>query len=74
MKENKFRRQPLHYRRYADDTFCLFKTLEDAYSFLEFINSVDPSTQFDIEIESEQKLPFLDTVVSRVNGQQYPVL
>ena len=66
--------QPLHYRRYADDTFCLFKTLEDAYSFLEFINSVDPSTKFDIEIESEQKLPFLDTVVSRVNGQQYPVI
>ena len=36
---------PLHYtyRRYADDTFCLFKSLEDAYSFL------------DISIESEQK-------------------
>ena len=35
---------------------------------------MDPSTKFDIEIENEQKLPFLDTVVSRVNGQQYPVI
>ena len=39
---------PLHYMRYADDTFCVFKSLEDTYSFLEFINSVDPSTKFDI--------------------------
>ena len=65
---------PVFYRRYADDTFCLFRSLEDAHTYLQFINSVDPTTQFDIEIESEQRLPFLDTVVSHVNGQQYPVL
>ena len=46
--------QPLHYRRYVE-TFCLFNTLEDANSFFEFINSVDPSTQFNIEVESKQQ-------------------
>ena len=65
---------PVFYRRYADDTFCLFRSLEDAHTYLQFINSVDPTTQFDIEIEQEQRLPFLDTVVSHVNGQQYPAL
>ena len=63
---------PVFYRRYADDTFCLFKSLDDANTYLQFINSVDSSTQFDIEVENEQQLPFLDTIVSRINGQQCP--
>ena len=32
---------PVFYRRYADVIFCLFKSLEDANTYLQFINSVD---------------------------------
>jgi len=66
--------QPVYYRRYVDDTFCLFRSLADGHTFLEFINSLDPCTQFDIEEEENQQLAFLDTVVSHVNGQQYPAI
>ena len=38
---------PTFYRRYVDDTFCLFKTNDHVQKFLEFINSIDPAIQFD---------------------------
>ena len=64
--------QPVYYRRYVDDTFCLFNNSDDAQLFLGFINGLDPSTQFDLEVESDNQLAFLDTIVSRVDRQQYP--
>ena len=63
---------PAYYRRYVDDTFCLFQNLADAYTFLDYINSLDPSTIFDIEEEQNGQLPFLDTVVSRSSSRHYP--
>ena len=34
-------------------------------SFLEFINNIDSQIQFDVELENDGKLAFLDTVISR---------
>ena len=34
------------YRRYVDDTFCLFNTEHDAISFFDFLNSQHPSMKF----------------------------
>ena len=51
------------YRRYVDDTFCLFNTEQDALSFFDFLNSQHPNIKFTIEKEINQKLSFLDVCV-----------
>ena len=47
----------LFYRRYVDDTFCLFHTESDALLFSDFINSPHPNIRFTMEAESDHKLP-----------------
>ena len=51
------------YRRYVDDTFCLFRTESDALLFFDFINSRHPNIRFTMEAESDHKLPFLDIYI-----------
>ena len=58
---------PSYYSRYVDDTFCIFRQPDHVTKFLDFLNSLNPSTQFDLEIEMDGKLSFLDTVVSKEN-------
>ena len=41
----------LFYRRYVDDTFCLFHTESDALLFFDFINSRHPNIRFTMEAE-----------------------
>ena len=53
----------LFYRRYVDDTFCLFHTESDALLFFYFINSRHSNIRFTMEAESDNKLPFLDIYV-----------
>ena len=65
---------PDYYRRYVDDIFCLFSDQSQAEQFLNFLNSIDPSTKFDIEPESNGSLAFLDTVVSHAVNSQYPAI
>ena len=55
--------QVLLYRRYVDDTFCLFDNEEDALMFLNYINARQPSIRFTIEREIEKKLSFLDVLL-----------
>ena len=59
--------QPLFYRRYVDDTFCVFENQSQAERFLNFINNLHPSISFDMETECDGTLGFLDTVVRRNN-------
>ena len=56
---------PSFYRRYVDDTFCIFRQPDHVAKFHDFLNSLNPSTKFDIEIEVDGKLSFLDTVVTK---------
>ena len=63
---------PVFYRRYLDDTFCLFKERSHVQRFLDFINKVDESIQFDVEHEHNSSLSFLDMVVTRNNNKTYP--
>lgn len=56
---------PDYYRRYVDDTFCIFRTPEHVTKFHEFLNSLHPSTKFDMEVEEDGELAFLDTIVTR---------
>ena len=65
---------PTIYRRYVDDTFCLFREREHATKILEFINSIDPAIQFKMEdkVELDDRLSFLDTVIKRSSNNPYP--
>ena len=53
----------LFYRRYVDDTFCLFHSEHDVIIFFDYSNSRHPNIRFTMEKEAHHKLPFLDVLV-----------
>ena len=55
--------KPVLYRRYVDDTFCLFNRRDDVDRFLQHINSFHQNIKFTFEIEENNTLPFLDVLV-----------
>ena len=62
--------KPSVWRRYVDDTFILWPHGEEALQeFHARLNSFCPSIQFTLEREVNNQLPFLDTMVSKSNGQ-----
>ena len=60
---------PMYYRRYVDDTFCVFNDRDSAVRFFEYINTVHPNMHFTMEEENCEKIQFLDTVV--VKGDRF---
>ena len=62
---------PSFYHQYVDDNFCLFENKNQVQRFLEYINSIDDSTQFDVEYETNDSLSFLDTIISRSSNNMY---
>ena len=61
--------KPLLYRRYVDDCFLLFKSLNHVPLFLDYLNRQHPSISFTSELEKDGKLPFLDVEIFRSNGK-----
>ena len=61
--------QLLFYRRYVDDTFCIFNSETQAMAFFEYINSKHPNIRFTMEKEVEKKLPFLDILIDNSQDQ-----
>ena len=57
--------KPRFYKRYVDDTFVLFSNRDAAQSFLNFINNYHPNITFTMDVENNDKLPFLDINVCR---------
>ena len=57
--------KPIFYRRYVDDTFCLFRNSKNIDLCLNYINNAHPNMQFTVEVENCQSLPFLDVRVSK---------
>ena len=49
------------YRRYVDDTFCLFNNEHDASLFFDFLNSQHDTIKFTMEKESNNTLVFIIT-------------
>ena len=60
--------KPIFYKRYIDDTFVLFKDKSHAALFLNYINHFHTNIKFTMETETNNKLAFLDILVSRFNG------
>ena len=60
--------RPLFYKRFVDDTFALFYDRRSATQFLEYINGIHPNIKFTIEHEENNKLPFLDVLITRENN------
>ena len=60
--------KPLHYRRYVDDSFVVFRSRDHIIPFLEYLNSKHPNIKFTYEIEKDHCLPFLDVNIMFSNG------
>ena len=56
--------KPSMWLRYVDDTFILWPHQEDVQILLDHANSIWPSIQFTMEKEQDNKLPFLDVLVT----------
>ena len=54
---------PLFWKRYVDDV-CAALPQANVGSFTEHLNSIEPTIQFTVELETDHKLPFLDMQVT----------
>ena len=57
--------KPSMWLRYVDDTFILWPHQEDVQILLDQVNLIQPSIQFTTEKEQDNKIPFLDVLVTR---------
>lgn len=59
-------RKPKHWFRYVDDTFVIWPHgEEELHNFLEHLNEINSNIKLTMEMETDQKLPFLDVLVTR---------
>ena len=66
--ENKWLKQyngpSIHfYRRYVDDTFCIFNNEDDALLLLSFLNSQHPNSKFTMDKDTNKILSFLNVCI-----------
>ena len=60
--------KPIFYRRFVDDTFCIFQNHTQVECFLNSLNRQHPNIEFTQELEENNSLPFLDTLVTLVEN------
>ena len=60
--------RPKVWKRFVDDSFSTIN-MNAVSKFQDALNSIDPNIQFTIEYENNDKLSFLDTIISRRNGK-----
>ena len=58
----------MHYRRYVDDSFVVFRSRDHIIPVLEYLNSKHPNIKFTYEIEKDHCLPFLGVNIMFSNG------
>ena len=61
--------KPSFYRRYVDDIFVLFKSLESAHSFREYMSSKYQNISFTVEQGNVGSVSFLDVKNCHKNDQ-----
>ena len=55
--------KPSYYRRYVDDIFSVFYSIDQARAFFDYLNSNHENIKFTMETECNGKLPFLDVYI-----------
>ena len=60
--------KPMYYRRYVDDTFLIFSDSSHIQMFLDYLNGKHSNIKFTCDLENDFKLPFLDILITRQNG------
>ena len=53
--------KPLYYKRYLDDTFCIFQDHSHIDKFCNYLNTCHSNFKFTSEIENNDILNFLDS-------------
>ena len=61
--------KPVFYRRYVDDIFALFFSLDQAEKFKKYLFSKHPNINFLLEKENDGRSSFLDIHIFRVKGK-----
>ena len=61
--------KPLLYRRYVDDFFIFFSSLDHVPLFLNYLNRQHPKISFTSKLKKDGKLPFLGVEITRSNGK-----
>ena len=64
--------KPVFYRRYVDDIFVLFSSLDQAEKFKKYLSSKHPNIKFSLEKENEGRLSFLDESLSLMFIEKRP--
>ena len=63
---------PKTFKRFVDDSHAGFNNREQSLQFLEILNSQDPSMQYTIEFENENKqLSFLDISITHIDNNSH---
>ena len=63
---------PKAFKRFVDDGHARFSNREQSLQFLDILNSQDPSIQYTIEFENENKqLSFLDVTITNTGNNSY---
>ena len=65
--------KPTFYKRYVDDIFAVFESELDAETFHTYLNTKHKSIKFTYEKQIENKLPFLDILISNNENLQTSV-
>ena len=60
--------KPLLYRRYVDDTFCIFQNKVQAENFLLYLNQQHHNISYTHEFEANNSLPFLDVLIMHTDN------
>ena len=60
---------PVSYHRYIDDTYTSFSDISHAQLFLNHINLAHPNIKFTMELESDNKISFLDILITKQNNK-----
>ena len=63
--------KPIHYKRFMDDIFCIFKNEIEAIDFLNYLIEQHVNIKFTTEKEEQNILPFLDVQIVKLDNGKF---
>ncbi|KAK5645676.1 hypothetical protein RI129_004140 [Pyrocoelia pectoralis] len=69
---NSFALKPKYWYRYVDDTFVIWNHgAESLNNFLDHLNNIHPNIKFRMEVENNNTIPFLDTLLTKLPNRKF---